>query len=184
MTTLTTITGSTPSRRRDAEAADDGGTEMLRQIGALCFRVHRGKLQILLITSRDTGRWVIPKGGLIAGLGPADSAAEEAWEEAGAVGSVQHLAIGSFAYAKRLRARPARPCLVEVFPLKVERMAERFPERGQRRRKWFSPAKAAAKVHEPELARMLADFLPPGAASRDAGRELGRDPGRSSGADA
>ncbi|WP_442902504.1 NUDIX hydrolase [Frigidibacter sp. MR17.14] len=138
--------------------------ETLReQVGALCYRSHRGKVEILLITSRDTGRWVIPKGGPMTGLGLPESAAEEAWEEAGVVGAIRTEALGSFAYPKRMRRTAPVPCRVAVFPLRVERLAERFPEKGQRRRKWFSPAKAAGKVDEPELARLIADFVPPGA---------------------
>lgn len=133
------------------------------QYAALCYRAQRGKVQILMITSRDTGRWIIPKGWPMPDLGPASCAAQEAWEEAGVQGHAAQRSVGSYFYAKALGPRMAVPCTVEVYPLRVERLAREFPERGQRRRKWFSPQKAALKVAEPELAQILAGFVPPSA---------------------
>ena len=135
------------------------------QYAALCYRAQRGRLQILMITSRDTGRWIIPKGWPMPGRSPAECAAQEAWEEAGVQGHAAQLPEGCYSYAKALGPRLAVPCLVEVYPLRVERLAGQFPEKGQRRRKWFAPKKAALKVAEPDLAQMLAGFVPP-----DAGR--------------
>lgn len=121
------------------------------QYGAICWRMHRGTVEVLLITSRDTGRWVIPKGWPIAGLDPAASAAREAWEEAGVKGQTSPEALGLYCYDKILAPEAALPCAVAVFPLRVEELAAKFPERKERRRKWFGAAKAARKVAEPEL---------------------------------
>ncbi len=126
------------------------------QSGALCWRMHRGRVEVLLITSRETGRWVIPKGWAMAGLTPAQSAAREAWEEAGVKGEVDEAGLGLFRYDKVLPVPPVVPCQVQVFALRVRALSDRFPERKQRRRKWFDALKAARKVNEPELRSLLA----------------------------
>ncbi|MEI2687133.1 MAG: NUDIX hydrolase [Cypionkella sp.] len=128
------------------------------QFGAICYRMHRGKVEILLITSRDTGRWVVPKGWPIVGLGAAETAAREAWEEAGVEGSIQAMALGHFTYAKAIAGKPSVHCAVDVFALRVEALKDRFPERKERRRKWFAAAKAARKVAEPELRKLILEF--------------------------
>ena len=133
----------------------NGGVGPGSQSAALCWRMHRGRVEVLLVTSRDTGRWLLPKGWPIDGLSPAGSAGVEAWEEAGVVGSVREEPVGFFGYDKVLSAEESLPCIVSVHPLRVERLARRFPERKQRSRKWFSAAKAARKVAEPELRDML-----------------------------
>ena len=120
------------------------------QIAALCWRVRDGALQVLLISSRETGRWVIPKGWPIDGLGPAAAAAREAWEEAGAEGQVAEAELGAFGYDKQLKTSSVA-CSVVVFALQVRRLARRFPEHKQRQRKWVAPNEAARLVQEPEL---------------------------------
>ena len=127
------------------------------QVGALCWRRHGKGIQVLLITSRDTGRWVIPKGGIVVGKSAGGSARLEAWEEAGVEGHLSApAALGSFDYDKMLRNRSeALRCEVQVFQLRVDRLLAKFPEKDQRRRKWFKPAKAAAQVMEPALRALL-----------------------------
>ncbi|MGP3695934.1 NUDIX hydrolase [Rhodobacter sp. NSM] len=138
-----------------------GGAETFRpQCGAICWRREAGQVQILLITSRDTGRWVIPKGGRIAGLDDAGSAAQEAWEEAGVRGAVGSRPLGRFTYRKLNRNSGSIACQVAVFALEVEELADTFPEREQRKRKWFAPEQAARQVAEPELQGILAGFDP------------------------
>ena len=144
-----------PMRIRSAHPSD-----VRSQFGALCYRVEQGKVKVLLITSRNTGRWVIPKGWPVDGCTPAESAAREAWEEAGVTGKVQERCLGIYSYAKTHGPVVGLPCVVMVYPLLVQSLASDFPERDQRRVKWFSPKKAAARVMEPELARMLRDFDP------------------------
>lgn len=129
--------------------------DLRSQVAALCWRMHRGHPEVLLITSRDTGRWIIPKGWPIDGLSASGSAAREAWEEAGVEGAVSDTTLGYYSYDKITRGR-ALPCMVTVFSLRVARLADRFPERKQRRRKWFAADKAARKVAEPELRVLLA----------------------------
>ncbi len=131
------------------------------QYGALCWRMNRGKVEVLLITSRDTGRWVIPKGWPIDGMTPSDAAAREAWEEAGVEGEISEAGFGQFRYDKVMKPKPAVLCSVEVFALRVARLKDKFPERNERRRKWFHAEKAARKVQEPELRHLLSQ-LPAG----------------------
>lgn len=133
-------------------ATDD---ESRSQYGALCWRAHRGQIEVLLITSRDTGRWVIPKGWPMGLLPPDIAAAQEAWEEAGVNGRVSGEPLGVYTYDKIVKLGEALPCAVTVYPLRVDRLTARFPERKERRRKWFAVAKAARKVAEPELRAMF-----------------------------
>lgn len=139
----------------DLPQTPDGGNESRTQYGAVCWRMHRGKVEVLLVTSRDTGRWIIPKGWPISGLTPADTAAQEAWEEAGVQGEVVADDIGAFGYAKALTPTHSIPCSVQVFGLRVAKLRDKFPERKERRRKWFGLEKAARKVAEPELRALL-----------------------------
>lgn len=121
------------------------------QFGAICWRLHRGKVEVLLVTSRDTGRWVIPKGWPAQDLSAPASAAREAWEEAGVEGDVSETALGVYTYDKRRLPKPPLPCAVMVFPLRVACLAASFPERKQRKRHWFRAGKAAQLVDEPDL---------------------------------
>jgi len=141
----------------------------LLQCGALCWRRVRGEVQVLLVTSRDTGRWVIPKGWPIPGRDMPDGAAREAWEEAGVRGETGPASLGLYAYDKVLGrdepGPPSIPCVVEVWPLRVRVQQRKFPEAGERRPRWFPRDKAARKVTEPELAALIAGFDPRAAAT-------------------
>lgn len=130
------------------------------QFAALCYRVKSDKVQILLVTSRGTRRWILPKGWPIDGKTPQDSAAQEAWEEAGVVGKVDPQPLGLFAYTKWVAGEPDLPCVAMVYPVKVKSLAKDFPEAAERSRRWVSCKKAASLVDEPELARILRDFDP------------------------
>ena len=110
-------------------------------------------MRVLLITSRDTGRWVIPKGWPMRNRTEAEAAAREAYEEAGLRGDVSDRAASASTPTSRPSAPAASvPCVVRVYPLEVREMLQVFPETGQRRAKWFSPEKAARRVAEPDLA--------------------------------
>lgn len=128
------------------------------QFAALCYRGTPSKPEVLLVTSRDTGRWIIPKGWPAAGQSPATSAAREAFEEAGATGRVSERAIGLYSYLKRREDGEAVPLMVAVFALRVEALAKDFPERRERRRKWVRPERAARLVDEPELRALMRDL--------------------------
>lgn len=134
------------------------GMAARNQYGALCWRVHDGVPEVLLITSRDTGRWIIPKGWLIETASPAQTAQQEAWEEAGVQGKIAGASLGYFAYRKDILGKDIVPCVVEVFALEVDDLAKNFPERDERRRKWFAADKAAKKVNEAELRSLILGF--------------------------
>jgi 8-oxo-dGTP pyrophosphatase MutT (NUDIX family) len=129
------------------------------QFAALPWRrAPDGETEVLLITSRETRRWVIPKGWPIKGMKSAKSAAQEAFEEAGVRGKVAKTPIGAYAYDKRLRNGRLQHVRVAVFALQVETEAETYPELGQREKRWVSLLEAAKLVDEPELMVLLATF--------------------------
>ena len=111
-----------------------------------------------MITSRETRRWVIPKGGRMAGKSDPQAAAIEAMEEAGVQGEIDPAAIGAFRYAKRLKNGDERMCIVAVFPLKVLIQLGAWPEVAERERRWMSVADAASSVMEPDLADLIRTF--------------------------
>jgi 8-oxo-dGTP pyrophosphatase MutT (NUDIX family) len=129
---------------------------VLTQYGVLPLRrTPDGGLEVLLITSRDTRRWVVPRGNPISGKSPAESAAQEAFEEAGIVGEVGPEAIGQYSYDKRRRLGMVVPAVVHLFPMEVAEERDDWPEKGQRERRWFAAEQAAAAVHEAELAQLI-----------------------------
>ena len=130
------------------------------QFGALCYRIREGKPQILLITSRNRRRWIIPKGWPSPGLTPAQGALQEAWEEAGVKGKVQDLCLGIYGYTKQMREGPDLPCIVAVFPVRVTKLANDYPEAKERKRQWVSPKRALKQLDEPELREILKGFNP------------------------
>lgn len=128
------------------------------QYAALPYRVRQdGEVQVRLITSRETRRWVIPKGWPMKGLSPAKAAAREAYEEAGLFGAIAREPIGMYTYEKRLSTRSVL-CDVMVFPFKVKRYVQKWPERSQRFGFWFSIESAAAAVNEEELRALILAF--------------------------
>jgi len=126
------------------------------QYAALPYRrVGHAAIEVMLITSRDTGRWVIPKGWQHEDLEAPGTAEREASEEGGLVGRVDERPIGHYRYRKRLAAGSSVTCFVEVFALEVERQRKSWPERKERHTRWFTVREAAAAVKEPELAAMI-----------------------------
>lgn len=123
------------------------------QVGALCLDPKTGK--VLLITSRGTGRWVIPKGWPMEGRTLPGAAAREAWEEAGVEGRILHEEIGRYSYDKDQNKGFSVPVEVRVFPLHVEKCTKSFPEADERIRRWFTPNEAARMVAEPGLKKIL-----------------------------
>lgn len=139
-----------------AEQIFDG--KSISQYGALCVRTSRktGEPLVLLITSRDTGRWVIPKGWGMRKKEPHEVAEREAWEEAGVIGHAAKEPCGFYSYVKSLQNGARAPAIVQVHLLNVKSMDRKFPERGERILQWFNPQEAAAAVTEPELKGLLA----------------------------
>ena len=128
------------------------------QYAALPYRLSGRSREVMLVTSRETRRWIIPKGWPHKGKAPHRSAAREAFEEAGVVGAVRRHPLGSFAYEKRFKNGRVVLCEVHVFPLEVKRQSKVWPEKQERRVKWLSASKAAEKVNDPVLSKMIQRF--------------------------
>ena len=117
-----------------------------------------GAVEILLITSRESRRWVIPKGWPMKDMTPEAAAAQEAYEEAGVLGEPRHKQLGIYHYDKRLRSGRLQHVRVQVYALQVQEARDIWPEMAERDRLWSSPAEAASLVDEPELRVLLAKF--------------------------
>lgn len=135
-----------------------GGLPCRVQVAALPWRKTGDDVEVLLVTSRDTGRWVLPKGWPEGQEDLYMAAAREAAEEAGVDGSVSRFEIGRYYYDKVQPSGMEWRCEVLVFPLEVDRLAEKWPEKKRRRREWVSPAEAAKRVREADLAELIAQF--------------------------
>lgn len=130
-----------------------------QQYAALCYRVDPiHGLQVLLLTSRETRRWVIPKGWPMKGKKAHAVAEREAYEEAGVRGTAEKQALGHFGYLKKLKNGLKVPVRVQVHPLKVENMVEDFKEKGVRDLEWVGCHTAASRVQEPELRNLILAF--------------------------
>jgi ADP-ribose pyrophosphatase YjhB (NUDIX family) len=148
-------------RKPEKPSSREPDREPRSQFAALPWRRNAGGgVELLLITSRETHRWVIPKGWPIKGKSSCKSAAQEAFEAAGVQGKVSKRPMGSYAYEKRLKNGRLQHVRVAVFPLQVEAEAAAYLELGQREKLWLPPAEAARRVEEPELMILLATFKP------------------------
>ena len=138
----------------------------LKQVAALVHRRSLSGLEVLLITSRGTGRWVLPKGWPQKGKSLARSALSEAREEAGVRGWLSSEPIGTFCYEKPPEDKsPAQAFCVDVFALQFVRQDERWPEQAVRDLEWVAPHEAAARVVEPDLKALLRRFAEEGPGS-------------------
>ncbi len=153
-------------RKKDAKKKKrlPEGSETRLQYAALPWRVRDAKLEILLVTSRDTRRWVVPKGWPIKGRKPHIAAAIEAVQEAGLQGVIAKEKLGDYHYRKRLAVDVTVQCRVEVYPLEVRRQRKSWPEKKHRSTHWFPQRVAAELVDEEELRALIHTFLPPSAA--------------------
>ena len=146
--------------------------EAARQYGAIPYRLAGGSPFFLIITSRRSGRWIFPKGGPIAGKTPWEAAAHEAFEEAGVEGEVETVPVGAYRDVKAESGRRV-PIKVDLYPLRVLREIEDWPEKASRQRRWVSPSDAQRLLAIPqtaELAAALAQRLaqaPPVTSDRD-----------------
>lgn len=152
------------TQNRNSRAPHAQESVPIRQIAALPYRTEGNAIdapvRILLITSRESGRWVIPKGNPTAGISAHAAAALEAEEEAGVCGLVCPTPIGSYRYRKRRRNGASLMVDVDVFPLAVNQELDRWKEQGQRERRWFALAEAAEAVEEPDLRDLIRSFGP------------------------
>ncbi len=143
------------------------------QYGALPWRRSDDAIQVLLVTTRNTRRWIVPKGWPLVGRTPSESAAREALEEAGVEGEVAHEKLGSFSYSKQRKSGEVVSCKVHVFPMEVVHQRRNWAEKAARETSWCSLEEAIQRVTEPGLRRLIVKF------ARDAGgRTIRRAPGR------
>lgn len=132
-----------------------------QQVAALCWRETGGEIEILLVTTRNTGRWTPPRGWPMAGKTASEAASQEAWEEAGVIGAAAETPIGAYRYDKFLsKGGIGAPVEVRLFPLEVRKRKKTFPEANQRKQKWMSRNEAANAVRETELKRLIEGFTP------------------------
>jgi 8-oxo-dGTP pyrophosphatase MutT (NUDIX family) len=125
-----------------------------RQVAALPLRRTKGgAVEILLVTSRTTGRWIIPKGWPSKRIKDSKAAAREARQEAGVKGKIKPKAIGTYRYVKPELGEA--PIDVAVYLLPVRKEAKRWREKHERRRAWFNVLEAANRITEPELASLI-----------------------------
>jgi 8-oxo-dGTP pyrophosphatase MutT (NUDIX family) len=132
-----------------------------KQVAALCWRLsHRNGhgLEVLLITSLNSKRWIVPKGWPEPELGPAENAAREAFEEAGVTGKISARPIGRYHYLKERKDGGGVPCSVEVFALAVTKQLDDWPEKNARELAWLPVDQAMVRVAEPGLRQVLKDF--------------------------
>jgi 8-oxo-dGTP pyrophosphatase MutT (NUDIX family) len=129
----------------------------LQQVAALCWRKRKGAVEVLLVTSRETRRWVIPKGWPMEGLADYNAARREAFEEAGVEGHMRREPVGQFFYEKRGK-KEVLPVNVTVYALEVVKKLKTWPEVKERERSWFSPSDAVLRVAEPGLKNILRAF--------------------------
>ncbi|WP_341211939.1 NUDIX hydrolase [uncultured Limimaricola sp.] len=129
------------------------------QFAALPWRITGDSVEFCLVTSRGRGRWILPKGWPMDGATPAEAAATEAREEAGLVGLTEDRCLGVWSFVKG-GAKTGAPHFAMVFPVQVTQVLADWPERGQRRRKWFTRERAAAKLDAPELRQIVLAFDP------------------------
>ena len=131
-----------------------------RQYGALPYRfTQMAALEILIVTTRQSKRWIVPKGWPIKRLTPSKSAAREAFEEAGVRGKIGARPLGNFRYKKLADETGGEAdCEVKVFPLLVKRQSAAWPESAQRVAQWVDPDKAISLIREPELKSLVAAF--------------------------
>lgn len=130
---------------------------IVQQSAVLPFMFRKGRLELLLITSIRTKRWILPKGHIEPGLNARESAEFEALEEAGVVGEMKLRSIGAYNYRKHPE-RGGYRCSVRVFAMKVTQVLDDYPEKELRERKWMSVRKALKFVQEPELRSLIKRF--------------------------
>lgn len=128
-----------------------------RQSGVIPYRIVEGRVEVLLITSRRRGRWVIPKGVIDPGMSAVESARKEAYEEAGIRGELSPDPLGEYRYDKW-----GGTCTVKVFKMEVQEQLKAWPESASRRREWMTVEMAARAVNEPRLQKLIQRVGPSG----------------------
>lgn len=139
---------------------NDADIKPRKQVAALPYAKVKGVIKVMLVTSRETGRPVLPKGWTEETLSDAEAAEREAFEEAGIKGKIAKKPIGAYDYVKIIGPGFALPCTVAVYPLQIRKHLKTWPEMNERERLWLTAEEAASRVAEPELAGILRNFKP------------------------
>ena len=127
-----------------------------RQVAALCTRKGKEGKEVLLVTSRRKGRWIVPKGWPMEGKSFPETALEEAWEEAGVrKGRIKGDMLGTYSYKKEQKNGTILPGVVDVYSVKVDELKDEFPESDKRTRRWVTQREAVDLVSEPELKEII-----------------------------
>jgi len=143
------------------KAGDKSGSKQRVQFAALPWRRRGdGSIEVLLITSRETKRWVVPKGWPMVGLGAKQVARREAFEEAGVKTNSAMVPLGAYRYRKMYPDGKAKQVRVRLFGLLVSSEHDVWPEVGQREKLWTTRRDAAERVHEPDLKVLIRTFKP------------------------
>jgi len=130
--------------------------ESIRQVAAIPFRLNaRGDIEVMLVTSRTTRRFIVPKGWPMKGKSGRKAATIEAKEEAGVLGKTLREPAGTYSYWKRLTNRFVRVDVI-VYLLEVSEELANWQEARQRERAWLAPADAATLIDEPDLSTLVA----------------------------
>ena len=149
----------TPKKPVPLRLSSAGKTDVRAQFAALCYRMKGDRVQVCIVTTRNSGRWILPRGWPTHNQTAHDGAAIEAFEEAGLKGHVFSNAIGTYVYDKPI-ADGIAPVLVVVYAIHVTEVAKKWPEKNERKRRWVSLKKAASKLEEPGLRQIVANFDP------------------------
>ena len=123
------------------------------QSAVIPYRLSKKGLEILLITSLKRKHWIVPKGYIEFNLTPFESAKKEAYEEAGVLGSNETIEVGIFKLTK-----PIGNCLIKVFTMEVNEVLDDYPEKNDRKRKWFTPEEALGAIAIPEIGEMIKEL--------------------------
>lgn len=140
---------------KDWQTTEAPTTGVIRQVGALSYAVVDGRMAFLLVTSRRSGRWIFPKGAIEPDLTPWDSAALEAYEEAGVLGEIEQVPIGSYRAAA---GSGARLIDIDLYPLRVTQQLDSWKEKGQRLRHWVTVRESRRLLAHRDLADLVAGF--------------------------
>ena len=130
----------------------------LHQAGVIAYRVDHGQVEVLLITSRDKGRWIIPKGNISTTTPPHKAAKIEAYEEGGVKGKIEGVPLGFYTYSKKRESRKRSPASVEVYLLRVAKQVKNWPEKRERKLSWVPIVDAINLVEEPGIVPLLRRF--------------------------
>jgi 8-oxo-dGTP pyrophosphatase MutT (NUDIX family) len=141
------------------QASEPAGGELPVQTAALPWRCTKaGKFEFLLVTSRSSQRWIIPKGRPMVGKSLAEAATQEAYEEAGVRGKINEQSVGSFEHVKQSAVGGPVTVLVHVYPLAVNRELDTWPEKEQRSRRWFGQSEASKAIESEGLRSVVERF--------------------------